>query len=531
MKKTKLLCALSVVAAASLTSCGGKKRNDNNIDNTKAQLTISTFDGGVGDEWLKKAADIFCQKNKDRTDFEEGKIGCQIQIKRERFGGDSMLNSSLTQDIYFTENVDYYRLTNQGKFEDITDILVAQNPEDGNKTILSKINPSLSSFLKRDNKYYAVPFYDCIYGLVYDKDLFKEREFYMTDGGDFTSNPAEFGTGPNGIAGDWDDGLPKTYKQFKEMMEQMVLKDVTPFVYSNNNQVSRYASRGLMSYWSDDEGYEDTLLNYTFNGTAQHIVSSITAGEPAVTSEVITKETGKDLKKQAGIYNALKFAETVLCSDVENYKPSADNTSAQTEFVNAKDYGGSVKPIAMMFEGTWWENEAVSAFELARSNRNEFNYGLMAIPKSDDAKVGQDATFLNLNNSYGFINANSKQKMLAKEFFQFVHTDEQLKQFTMTTSMTRGLDYTLSSEELTHITSFAKDLVAIKQSEHARLLYPVSDQPFFIDHPEVFDSEEWIWGGINNNNPVTTLIAGLGTADSMFAAHYNQELNWDTIIV
>ena len=537
MKKARYLCILSVAAMLPLTSCSlfGKKSSDKQVDATKAQLTISTFDGGVGDEWLKNAANLFMEKNKDRDDFEDGKIGCQIHVDKDRFGGDTLLNSDLTKDMYFTENVDYYRLTNQNKFADITDVLTAANPDDGNKTILSKIDPNLKDFMNREGKYYAVPFYDCIYGLVYDKDLFEEKSFYMTDAGGFTNNPAQFGTGPNGISGDWDDGLPKTYEQFTSMMNWMKLNGVTPFVYSNNSQVSRYTARGLMSYWSDDEGYADTQLNYTFNGQAKHIVTGITDGVASVEAVNITKQNGYLLQKQAGIYNALNFADSVLCSSPDNYKPAADNTAAQTEFVNAKDSGGSVKPIAMMFEGTWWENEAVSAFELAKANsRDSFNYGLMAIPKSSESKVGEDATFLNLNNSYGFINASTKQMKLAKEFFKFLHTDEQLRQFTITTSMTRGLDYNLTSSDMAKVTTFAKDLVAIKQSSHARLVYPVSGEKFFIDHADTFACETWLWGTTNlGENPIPKFIADSSlTAEAYFNAHVANlpQSQWNTII-
>ena len=48
----------------------------------------------------------------------------------------------------------------------------------------------------------------------------------------------------------------------------------------------------------------------------------------------------------------------------------------------------------------------------------------MAIPKVDEDHIG-DATFTNLNRSYGFINSRTKNLKQAKEFFKFLHTDEQ----------------------------------------------------------------------------------------------------------
>lgn len=501
MRKLNFLGALTVVGAVTLTGCGGKKREQKNVDTSMAQLEISTFDGGVGDEWLTNAANLFMEKNKERTDFEEGKTGCQIWISKDRFGGDYLLESDFQKDIYFTENIDYYRLSNKNKLMDITDILTEENPEDNNKRIIDKIDPNLKDFMNRGGKYYAVPFYDCIYGLVYDKDLFEEKSFYMTDAGGFTNDPTLFGTGPNGVPGDWDDGLPKTYEQFKSMIQMMRTRQVTPFVYSNNSEVSFYTARALMSYWSDDEGFEQTNLNYTFNGTASNIITGWDGDNPTTESVPIDKDNGYLLRQQKGFYNALKFAKEILCSTPENYLATSNNTTAQTAFVANKYSGGSNKPAAMLFEGTWWENESTTAFDIAKSyGASEFNFGLMPIPKSHESKVGQDATFLNLNNSYGIINANSKQVQLAKEFFKFLHTDEQLRQFTVTTSMTRGLNYSLEAEDLAKVSTFAKDLIAIKQSEHVKTVYPVSGLDYFINNSDTFHYDTWIFGSKTKGN-------------------------------
>lgn len=501
MKRINYLSVLSMVGVISLTGCGGKKRDQRNVDSSMAQLQISTFDGGVGDEWLSKAANLFMEKNKNRTDFENGKVGCQIWISKDRFGGDYLLDTDFQKDIYFTENIDYYLLSNKNKLADITDILTTQNPEDDNKKIIDKIDNNLKDFMNRDGKYYAVPFYDCIYGLVYDKDLFEDRSFYMTDSGGFTNDPAQFGTGPNGVKGDWDDGLPKTYDEFKSMMTKMRNQDVTPFVYSTNSEVSFYTARALMSYWSDDEGFEQTNLNYTFNGTAQNIITSWDGDNPVTTPTTIDSSKGYLLRQQKGFYNALRFAKNYLCSTPDNYEATSNNTTAQQAFVANKYSDGAKKPAAMLFEGTWWENEATAAFDMAKSfGGRKFNYGLMPIPKSHPDKVGDDATFLNLNNSYGIINANSKQMKLAKEFFQFLHTDDQLRQFTVTTSMTRGLNYELLPEDLAKVSTFAKDLIAIKQSEHVKTVYPVSGIDFFINNSDTFHYDTWIFGSKTKGN-------------------------------
>lgn len=181
MKKIALLSAVTLLSAVSLVGCGSQ--GDDNVDSTKAQLNILTYDGGVGDQWLKNAALAFETANQNRTDFEDGKTGVQIRITKQRIGGNTLIDTTLSHDMYFTESINYYNMTNKNKMADITDVLTTPNPNDGGKKIIDKIDDNLKAFMNRNGKYYAVPFYDCIYGFFYDKDLFDQKKFYMTDSG------------------------------------------------------------------------------------------------------------------------------------------------------------------------------------------------------------------------------------------------------------------------------------------------------------------------------------------------------------
>lgn len=527
MKRLQVLSAIALLSVATLVGCG-KKEEEEHVDKTKAQLTISTYEGGVGKKWLENAARLFEEANKDRTDYQEGRTGIQIHIQMDRaVGGGNLEVADLKRDMYFTENVDYYKLTQKNKLADITDILTEENEEDGGKRIIDKIDSNLVEFMNRgteeNKKIYAVPFYDCIYGLIYDKDLFKENGFYLTNDGEQAFDEADYGTGPNGVAGDWDDGLPKTYAQFENLMNIIVDAEVIPFTYAKGIS-KEYTTRALVSWWSDYEGYEDTQLNFSFNGTAHHIVSSISGRTATITEKNITKNSGLDLRKQAGVFYALDFARNVLTKKNSYYysKPSS-NYDAQKVFVKNKYIGGSNKPIAMLFEGNWWENEAKSSFEDVLNNYDpnaKFNYGFMAIPKVDEAHIG-DATFTNLNRSFGFIKRNTKNMKQAKEFFKFLHTDAQLKAFTLETNMTRGLKYSFSEEELSQVSTYAQDLMSIKQSEHAKIVYPYSGHSFFINNASTFDTQNWVLGTKTlTSDPIIKFIGDKNvTAKQYFDAH------------
>ena len=177
MKKNVVLFIGALTSISVLTGCGRQSSSSESVDSTKAQLTINTFDGGIGDKWLKNAARRFEEANAERTDFEEGRVGVQIHVGKARYA--DMTTQDLNDDIYFQEGFDYYIMGNNNKFADITDVLTTPNPNDNNKTILDKIDVNLRNYMNRDGKYYAVPFYDGIYGLVYNKSLFEEKEFYL----------------------------------------------------------------------------------------------------------------------------------------------------------------------------------------------------------------------------------------------------------------------------------------------------------------------------------------------------------------
>ena len=539
MQKIKLLSAVAVMALVSLTGCGKRADDVTEEDPTKANLYVTTFEGGVGDQWLKNAAQQFEKLCKDRDDFQEGRIGVKINITKDRDASGRVLTTAkeLSKDVYFTEDVDYYTLCNQGKLADITDIVTTANSDDGGKKIIDKVDANLRNFLniRNEGKYYALPFYDCVYGLVYDKELFEEQRFYITEAGT-RSNGSNLSTGPNGVAGDWDDGLPKTYAQFETMLEWMRDDSVTPFVYSEGNSID-YTSRALISYWSDYEGFEQTNLNYLYNGTATNIVkvtekdgkyeAVINNGVPETEEVEINQNNGYLLKRQAGVYSALNFTKNILCGKKNNYVSASSNYNAQKAFVNYKRSGNN--PIAMLFEGMWWENEAVAAFEAATrsygADPSSFRYGFMPIPKADESKVGEKATFLNLNDSYGFISSKSKQMKLAKEFFAFLHSDEQMRAFTIETKMTRGLDYTFNETDRSKLTEFARDLVDMKQSEYVDIVYPCSGLPFIVNNSSYFYPTYWGWSIDRLNtksNPLEKFIDGsYPSAEKYFNDHIN----------
>jgi len=501
-KKLLLLTSASILAMVGVTGCGGKKSGPTE-DKTKANISVMTFEGGVGKAWLEKAARRFEEIYKNSTEFQEGRVGVQVNIQASaNCSGDNLLESGLTKDIYFTENVDYINLVNKGELADLTDVMTNPLTTYGeNKTIISKIDTNFAAFLNRSNKYYAVPFYDAFYGFVYDADLFDAESLYLDRDGGFTNAKGDLSYGPDNQPNTYDDGLPATYDEFDTLLAQMRDNDITPFVTSDRGK--GYMMRTLTNYWTNYEGLDKMMVNYTFNGTID-VVKSIVDGNVTKESKVITFDNGSELQKQPGKYYALDFGKNILLDGhgTSNYKNLTQHTEAQKLFVNGKY---SSTPVAMIAEGSWWENEAVDAFaKLEKDKHPHGNYALMPIPHASKDMVGNKQTILSQNTSYGLVNKNTQNLSLAKEFMKFLHTDSELSKFTAETSMTRALNYELAEADKATVTTYGKSLLNVKATNN--IIYPVSSVSKVINAASYFKTDTWAWmseiNGSGYNDPI-----------------------------
>ena len=510
----KKLIAMILTVALMLTvlaGCGdiGVVQGDGNENNqpadpSKASITVATWDGGLGSQWLEDAAALFEEKYKDATHFEEGKTGVEVTIVANRsFDGSAMAFTPLTHDIYFVEAVDYYAMINNKQLADITDVMTTPLSDYGESgTIAQKLDPTLDEYLTNiDGKYYAVPFYESFYSFAYDLDLWDSKAFYIASNGGWTNADGDRAAGPDGVAGTSDDGLPATYADFGRLVTRIQDADVLPFVTAGNAQ--DYVANLLYEYWANYEGAEQMLLNFTFDGTATDLIQVAEDGTVTqLPQEQITIENGYLLQQQAGKYAALQFCQDVLLSSSDNYKIIDTHTNSHKSYVR----GGIAndQPIAMIVEGSWWENEAKDALEdLEEGGYERHNYAVMPMPHATEDKIGQKPTWLAMSNSYGFIASNTDGMALAKEFMKFLHTDDNLSAFTGEVNMTRALNYEINAEDQAKLTTYAKSILELK--ENSDVIYPVSIVDEVVNNNIMFANYTWAFqtdiGGYEFKNP------------------------------
>ena len=418
MGKKVVAAVLCLVTACAAYGCSFRRDEREEYDPTKRYLYIGNYNGGLGDAWLNALADEYMAEHSD--------VVIRIENDKDRFADATLLEQmdNYGYDMYFVNAVTYSNYVGRGKMLDITDV-VTEDLDGESESIADKMNPTLKEYYQTDDgKFYAVPFFDSVFGTVYDVDLFESEGLYYNDNGELICNDSSSDTksaGPNGKSGDYDDGLPATFTQWKDLLDTMKYDfSITPYVWTGEYPYYRY--RWLTSMWADYEGKSDFDLNMSFDGTYTFDGDS----EPTV----ITTENAYLLQKQQGKKYALDFAEYVIDGGYY-YTSSFDSTythmMAQHSYLDSAVYG---QRIAMIIEGGWWENEARSFFgEIAAESGDEYAFGVrrfafMPAPKSDDGKSAPGTTLISsTGNSVAFIAANTSEAELASHCMEDIDKD------------------------------------------------------------------------------------------------------------
>ena len=410
---------------------------------------------------------------------------------------------------------------------DITDVVTTPLNEskyvistEETKSIEEKINnPELVSYYNRDGKYYALPFYDAIFGLVYDVDLFESKRLYF--------NKAETGfignieqprsVGPDGKEGTYDDGLPKDLDQWKKLLDRMTDIGIIPMTWNGKN--ASYMERYLMSIWADYEGKANFDLNNTFSGEYTF------PGDSQPTQ--ITQENAYLLQKQEGKRQALSMAK-LIASDTDYYSPNAilpsqTHTLAQNEFLTS-----SIKNqrIAMLVDATWWENEADLVFKgMADLNGNDYARGVrrfafMPAPKGEGANEG--TTLLSVSGmSVAFVNAYSQKMDAAKKFLSFAHLDENLRKFTKMTGVPRPYKYELTEEDRAAMSYFGNTLYDVYSDPDTEIVFNmIYTAPARLQMPSYF--VDWSWGANLSDGPTKEPIKAFRADPTLTVDAYMQ---------
>lgn len=499
---------------------GGK-----DIDPTKTQLYVQNFKGGFGSEWLAKTAKRFEEFYKD-YEFTEGKKGVQVKITPAKVDGIGLRTSNTgNSEVFFNESVYYYDFVNDGYLLDITDVVTTKLSEYGeNESIEDKMTAEQINYYKtNDNKYYGIPHYSGYNNFVYDVDLFDEYLLYFKDSKEsifMVNEDDKKSKGPDGKYDTSDDGLPATYDEFFMLCNYMVELGITPFVWTGE-YYNTYIEKVMYALEVDHNGLEQTMLNYTFKGTATNIINPVSSnGEYTMMFNdgiQINNNNGYYLWANEGKYQSLSFFERVV-RDSDYYtnlvfSPSYLYNDAQKDYLESKLKG---KPIAMLIEGCWWENEASDYFkkiedyygkQYSKENRR---FAILPLPKASNDKIGEKSTIIDTHYSLGFIKSSIDESKidLAKKFLMFCSTDMSLSEFTITTNTVKALQYDISQEDYNKLTYFGKSVYDLHKNSD--IVYPYSKENIYLNNQSLFTIHNMYSSSINTkeeNHPITYLRA------------------------
>ncbi len=545
--KKLLILSASACSVAALGSCASRGGDDSTqVIADKTQLYLTNFDGGVGSEWLTPLIKAFEESEKDNS-YEDGKKGVQVQLVTTKENGKTMASTfkGSTIDVMFNEYIPYNSYVSKGNFLAIDDVVTENNPNDSKKIADKMSEEEKSSLTAYDGHYYAIPHYQVYCGIVYDKDLFADEKLYFADNeengnnGFVLSATDKRSCGPDGVYGSDDDGLPSSYEEFYSLCDYMVEKGITPFIWTGQ-YAADYTFYLVESMSQTFAGKEEYSYNYTFDskGKTANIITSFNGDTPVVEKKSITPSSGYLLRQEEGKYYGLQFLEKILSNtDYSNSlsrtgSTTHSHTDAQQDYLLSKPEN---KPIAMLLDGTWWENEAKNSGAIADMEKTynikekDRNFGFMALPSKLTGRVkegeGSKSVFADYISSYAVINANIDESKapLAKNFLRFCYSDSWLESFTETTGIARGLTYSMSETSLSNMTPFAQS--AWKMHLESDSIYTHSSSKIFVNNESTLTNEFWnsTIGSEKHERPFTPLKGGKTAKEYFLGMAYTEE--------
>lgn len=523
-------CATALTVVGCATPTGPDNPPEEEVNRDKTQLYVFNYGGGFGREWLDAAKQRFEALHADDV-YEKGKKGVQIIIDHRKESLTSEQYKTSTNEVFFTEGVNFYNLYNGDTFLDITDAVtepLSDIDADDTQSIEDKMYAEQRDFFgvteNGETKYYAVPHYSGFYGIMYDIDLFENNKYYFAKDQSlyeesglledkFISNMnTTRSAGPDGTEGTYDDGLPATYEEFFELCDYIASTSVMPIRWTGANYRD-YLNQIMFALMADYEGKDNLMVNFTFDGSTVDNLGTLSGTDFVYDAQAtdIDESNGYELYRSDSRYYALKFLEQLCIDDNDHNKYHTDpvtqldlafnsgfsHMDAQEYFLQG-GYDQGIGRAAMLIDGNWWQMEAANTFEsmadfygdeLSAENRN---IGIMPLPKANEQKVqegkesGVRQTIVDTQYSVAFIKSTIDEYKidLAKEFLRFVNTQESLVEYTTITNTPKALDYSLSETEMAQLSPYGRSTFTLLAD--SEIVYPYSKDPLYLNNVSFF---------------------------------------------
>ncbi|HAS56440.1 MAG TPA: hypothetical protein DCR94_04230 [Firmicutes bacterium] len=512
-KKKYLTLAAMTAVMGCLASCGG---SDGGNSSKITTVDIMLFNGTAGIDFMNKCTQRFQELHKN-TSFEEGKTGINFKIRSAKGISFNTEMRTSGDDIFMYEGVpDIYSLSAQKFLLNLDDIV---------EPMKDKIEPDL---LKRisgnDGSYYALPHYEWFPGVSYDKDLFDEKNLYFADPSVSIDDKEEYNgnygkayfiadksvtksVGPNGIRGDYDDGLPSSLEEFNILCDKMMSDfNISPLLLcGSGTYYSWYLPIAMWASLTGGDGMRNVYCNWTnqevevVTGYSDENIFRSDSGLKKPTTEkiVLNDENGYKMYNMANRYYSMAFFEMALKNEWIDKEQLANANGTPTEADNWFINGHNSKRYGMLWDGSYWCHEAAAEFATydkvhaseKTSNVSPRHISFMPLPTQLTGQVeegkGKKPTLMNVGNTVTFANSrvarNGKEKAV-KEFLKFMYSNDELAAFSELTGLTAPIDYTYDASKLGN--TYYDDLATYRKD--ADVIQCASDSPRFKKNYDSF---------------------------------------------
>lgn len=545
--KSKTIKRLSVALAATIAVSMAAGCNPSFDDGGKSGVTEITVQVGSGccknASYLDAAIERFMESKKNEV-YEDGKQGVSVTAMDPQ---DLSYDSSMMQyDILIGENrTNIYDLQSKGWLHDISNIV---------EKFESKIDPDIKERMKgSDGKYYSMPRHSFYCGISYNVSLFDKYNFYFAADdeedvneidsqfipaadGNFTeaggkakligSKNAKKSCGPNGVAGDYDDGLPSSVEEFLVLCQYIKEQGINPFAISGDGGNYNYGFMLVNAIWSGLVGAEGMKNIYcNWSGTEVEVVKLDASGNTLLTNEdlfyagsgikkpqtekiVLNDDNGYRMYDMAARYYALGVLQVAykngwFCQDDWDGK---SNLATQKDFLYGESNTGNQRKnrSAMLFDSSYWYGESIregNIADYARKNPTDPvpHVSIMPMPTAYGGQVaegeGKKPVLLDIGASQLFVSKNVENnagKLRAVEdFIEFLYSDEELASFTESTGLQVAMTYDYDAKKLDEFYDRMKvitDNGVIIRPSSANIKYKSATSSFSVS-----------WGGYVNN--------------------------------
>lgn len=464
MKKLlAVVLAMLMLCSVGCTSSGGGGGGSDRPYTLNLGLFNGALDRQMMDEIIKDFEDAYPEVHVEvklgKSEYSDGTLTAQMRTSGV--------------DIYYLDTNTYSTFYQGGYLEDITaevrekifddDVNLVQAGQTATKSIEDTMWSDFKDIYCVNDKYYAIPHYTSIPGIVYDADLFEEMDYEV----------------------------PETYPEFIELMETMVSDGYTPFCFSTMDYITLASLESFVAMY---EGKNDYNIRGTFNGTHSQL------------GKEINIQNAYLLNSAEGKKAAIQFAYDLARNDTfvtQGTRNGLTHIEAQKQFVSSimqKPTSSNPRPrVAMFLENSYWEREVKATFDDMSAFKDSYGYGkrnfkYMPAPKmigvegiANTTNTDKDTVYVGSTASFVCINATSENKQIAKDFLQFAQSRESLAKYVIHSSSLRAYDFELTDAEIAQCTPYGLSIYNLLSDPNTELVCGGARNPVSIQNGSEFD--------------------------------------------